>query len=450
MRIPRRPFIASLLLLLAPSGLFAQVVNLRDLLTDFLRNGILLAPPTTGINHSAHFTDTGSPQFQALTAFNNQIASQLSSFPLASSGGGFTYRFDPDLGVLTRTTDSFGPVYTERADTIGKGRFNFGLNYSAFTFDEIDGLSLRDGELKLVFTHEPIFNPPAFFESDVITSDLRLKITENVTAFVFTYGVTDQFDLGLAVPLVKVDMLARSTATIQRLATGLCCTGIHQFVGGGATSTIEQSGNASGLGDILVRGKFRVLRGSVGALALLADVRVPSGEERDLLGTGTTQVKGAVIGSLHFNPVSLHLNGGYTWAAETNGVKTVPDQINYNFGLDVALHPRLTLAAELIGQDVRNASVIAVENHTYTANLFSADGTTSTPVTAVFPRLRRQHGEQRQPPVGLGRPQDQPVRQPARDAQRHLPAGQQGSPRQVHPAHWPRLQLLSSASRRTR
>jgi hypothetical protein len=387
MRIQRRPFLASLLLLLAPAGLFAQSLNLRDLLTDFLRAGITLAPPALGISHVAHFQEPGSPQFLALAAFNTDLAGQLSSFPLASSGGGFTYRFDPELGVLTRTTDSFGPIYTERADTVGKGRFNFGVNYSAFTFDKIDNLSLRDGDLRLVFTHQPIANPPLFFEGDVITSDLRLKITTNITAFVFTYGVTDQFDLGLAVPLVNVDLKATSTARIQRLATGVCCAATHQFIGGGQTSTIQSSGSASGLGDVLARAKFRVLRGPVGALAVFADVRVPTGEERDLLGTGTTQVKGALIGSVHFNPVSMHVNGGYTWAAEKNGTKVVPDEINYGLGIDVAAHPRLTFSAEVIGRNVRNTNAVVIDNHTYTANQLSADGTMSTVVTAVFPRL---------------------------------------------------------------
>src|SRR5262249_11539267 len=99
-----------------------QSHNLRDLLTDFLQNGITLAPPAVGLNHSAHFIDAESPQFIALQAFSTALASQLNSFPLASSGGGFTYRLDPELGVLVRTTDSFGPIFAERAETIGKGR----------------------------------------------------------------------------------------------------------------------------------------------------------------------------------------------------------------------------------------------------------------------------------------------------------------------------------------
>ncbi|MGH9399295.1 MAG: hypothetical protein ACRD00_02930 [Thermoanaerobaculia bacterium] len=384
MRTGRRPFLASLLLLIAPAGVVAQGLNLRDLLTDFLRAGITLAPPAAGISHVAHFQDPGSPQFQALTAFNTEIAGQLSSFPLASSGGGFTYRFDPDLGVLVRTTDSFGPVYTERADTIGKGRFDFGMNYSAFTFDTIDGLSLRDGDLRLVFTHAPV---PNFVAGDVITSDLRLKLTTNTTAFVLNYGLFDAVDVGVVVPLVKVDMQTQSTAQIQRLATGLCCTTIHLFVGGGSTETFSQSGSASGLGDILARTKFRILRGSAGALAVLANVRVPTGEERDLLGSGTTQATGALVGSLRFPPVSVHGNAGYTWAAEKNGVKVVPDQIVYNFGLDVAVHPRLTLVGELVGRVVLNTQRVLTENHTYTADRASADQSSFTPYSQDFPRL---------------------------------------------------------------
>ncbi|HEV2063282.1 MAG TPA: transporter, partial [Thermoanaerobaculia bacterium] len=207
------------------------------------------------------------------------------------------------------------------------------------------------------------------------------------TAFVFTYGVTDQFDLGLAVPLVNVDLKAVSTATIQRLGTGVCCAATHQFVGGGQSSTIQSVGSASGLGDVLARAKLRILRGPVGALAVFADVRVPTGEERDLLGTGTTQVKGALIGSLHFNPVSMHVNGGYTWAAQKNGVKVVPDEINYSLGIDVAAHPRLTFTAEVIGRDVRNTNAVVIDNHTFTANQLQTDLVTTKVITAVFPRL---------------------------------------------------------------
>src|SRR5688500_9129563 len=161
-------------LLAAAAGLLAapaqgQPFNLRDLLTQFLREGITLAPPTAPFaSHEAHFIAEDSPQFRAVQQFSAALANQLSSFPIASSAGGFTYRFDPALGVFTRSADSFGPVYSERADTVGKGKFNLGINYSHFTFDHIGDLSLRDGEVRLVFTHQDVnrdeTNLSPFFE----------------------------------------------------------------------------------------------------------------------------------------------------------------------------------------------------------------------------------------------------------------------------------------------
>ena len=92
-------------LIAAAAPLAAQSFNLRDMLTDFLREGITLAPPPEGFpSHSAHFIGSDSPQFRAVEQLNSLIASQLSSFPLASSSGGFVYQFDPALGVLTRAT----------------------------------------------------------------------------------------------------------------------------------------------------------------------------------------------------------------------------------------------------------------------------------------------------------------------------------------------------------
>ncbi len=218
----RRFVLAVAFIPLLTGRLAAQSFNLRDLLTDFLREGITLAPPPEGFpSHSAHFIGDDSPQFQAVEQLNTQIADQLSSFPLASSAGGFTYTFDTALGVFVRSSDSFGPVYAERVDTVGKGRFNLGVNYSHFTFDKINDLALKDGDLRLVFTHQDTNhngnNETLFFEGDVITAQLSLKITTDITAVVFNYGITDRFDVGTAIPIVRVAIDARTDAAIDRL-----------------------------------------------------------------------------------------------------------------------------------------------------------------------------------------------------------------------------------------
>jgi hypothetical protein len=370
----------------------AQSFNLRDLLTDFLRQGITLAPPPEGFpSHEAHFIGDDSPQFQALQQLNGSIANQLSSFPIASSAGGFTYTFDPALGVFVRSSDSFGPVYAERADTIGKGRFNMGLNYSHFTFDDINDLSLRGGDVRLVFTHQDTNhngnNETFFFEGDVITARVALKITTDITAFVFNFGVTDRFDVGMALPIVRVGIDAQTDAAIDRLATGTVAPGIHRFQNGSDRETFSQSGNASGVGDIVLRAKYRVTSGTKYGLAVATDFRLPTGDENDLLGTGATQIKAFLVGSAHLGAVSPHLNAGYTWSVYPSDGKHRPDEISYTGGFDWALSPRLTFVADVIGRTFRDAGVVSVENHTFVANTDPAPGGPPQLVSAVLPRL---------------------------------------------------------------
>jgi hypothetical protein len=382
---------------LGAARLHAQAFNLRDLLTQFLREGITLAPPASGPSHVAHFIGQDSPQFLALGQFSAAVANQLSSFPIASSAGGFTYRFDPALGVFTRTSDSFGPVYAERADTIGKGKFNIGINYSHYTFDRIDDLALRDGDVRLVFTHQDVNNDmnnlEPFVEGDVITAALFVKIETDITALVVSYGVSDRLDIGLAVPLVSVDLEAQTDASIQRLATGTVAPDIHRFLNGGSTEIFRQGGSARGVGDVLLRGKFRLLRGDRGALSVAEDLRLPTGEERDLLGTGATQAKTFVIASLHLGTFSPHVNAGYTWSSGTGGSGQVPDEVSYTAGFDWAVSPRMTLAADLLGRDFLSSRTVRVVNTTFQANTNTDINAPPTIVTATFPRLIAEQGD---------------------------------------------------------
>lgn len=369
----RRAALVLAALSLCPVSMFAQSFNLRDLLTDFFREGITLAEPPAGStfpSHAHHFV--GDASLVLLAQLNNELATQLSTFPLASSAGGFTYQLDPALGVFTRASDSFGPIYADRADTIGKGKFAIGVNFSHFSFDRIDDLRLRDGDVQIVLTHQDL--PPAgcclrpFFEGDVIVTRTFLKIQTDITAFTFDYGVTDRFDVGAAIPVVRVQIQARTEATIDKLASGgsSSTVGIHRFPNGENSETFEQSGSASGVGDVVLRAKYRVVSGKRAGLAVGLDARLPTGEERDLLGTGATQIKGFLIGSAHLGAFSPHVNAGYTWSSR---IRPIPDEINYTAGFDWALSPRLTFVVDALGRTLRNSQVLREIDTTFQYNV---------------------------------------------------------------------------------
>ena len=398
MRIRRRAvaFAAASLFSLPVSAQTAPSFNLRDLLTDLLRNGITLAPPLTGISHEAHFSAGDSPQFAALMHMGDEFSNQLSNFPLASSAGGFTYRFDPSAGVFVRSSESFGPIYAERAESIGTGKFNLGLSYSHFTFDRLHGLKLRQGDIKLVFTHADVngdnSNLQPFVEGDVITGTLFTKVDTDITAFVMTYGVTDRLDVGVALPIVRVDLKIRTDLQIQRLATK-AFPDIHRFIGGGSAQTVSQSGSASGIGDVVLRGKYEFLRTEKAGVAFATDLRLPTGDENELLGAGATRVKAFGIGSIHLGKLSPHVNLGYTWNTKARDGHRFADSFNYSAGLDWAVHPRLTFAADAIGNSFRNATILRVENQTYQANTNPDPTQPPKIVTATFPQLNMVDGQ---------------------------------------------------------
>src|SRR5262245_13309274 len=133
---------AALFALLPAAPARAQNVPLAQLLPDLiLRDITVVSPPISGFpgvpdgfSHVAHFSpieagNLNTSVFGIVESFNSQLATQFASFPLGSSSGGMTYVFDESLGTLRRGSMSFGPLFAERALTIGRKRLNIGVNY---------------------------------------------------------------------------------------------------------------------------------------------------------------------------------------------------------------------------------------------------------------------------------------------------------------------------------
>src|SRR5262245_32161309 len=102
---------------LAASPCAAQDSGLAGLLLRFFSpdNPVVLQPnlANPAQSHDAHFRTQSAAQ-NVLRQINAGIATQISTFPIGSSSAGFTYTFDEGLGVYNRSTQSFGPVFTER------------------------------------------------------------------------------------------------------------------------------------------------------------------------------------------------------------------------------------------------------------------------------------------------------------------------------------------------
>ena len=362
--VTQRSSIAVLVSVILPlwSGT-ARAQNLADLIPNLLGSTTVInARSATGVDHTAHFVPDLTQRVEAPAQINDAIVSQLTTFPLGTSSGGFTYTFDPALNTFNRRSESFGPLFAERALTVGRNRASFGMNYQHSSYDRMAGMDLHGSELKFIVRHNDCcpagaagttpLEPP--FEGDVIEAALSLDLKTDIVSFFGSYGVTDNLDIGVVVPIVSVDMAASVSLNLLRLATTGLTPPPHSFNDAGSTTRVLQDeGSASGLGDMIVRAKYNFLKRGDGGLAAAVDLRLPTGEVEQLLGTGSTQAKFFVIGSTGMGALSPHFNFGFT--ASSEGVKHQRDEVNFATGIDFTATQRLTVAADVIGRTLRNA-----------------------------------------------------------------------------------------------
>lgn len=140
-----------------------------------------------------------------------------------------------------------------------------------------------------------------------------------------------------------------------------------------------RTGHATGLGDIMIRAKYNVLRRWGGGVAAAIDVRTPTGDESNLLGTGALQTKLYGIASAGFGKVSPHLNVGYT--GSTGGALpgvTLNDEWNYTAGFDLAVSPRLTLIADLLGRSILDQGRLVESDRVFDFVQAGAGGTSGS------------------------------------------------------------------------
>ena len=370
----------------SPAAVRAQEGNLAFLIpTLYGPRGLIVdseARLPDGSTHSAHFNSAFQAEF---TQFNVSLASQLASVPLPSPASGFTYELDTTLGVFKRSTQSFGPILADRAETIGKKKASFGLNFQNFTFDTLEGIDLK--HVPAVFTHD---DPAPGGRSDVVTTDNSIDLRVSQLISYFSYGLSDRIDVSVALPVVNVDLDVTSNATLRRIGTaGSPATHFFRDAAGGFSTekTFQNSRSASGIGDVIGRIKIQPFKTGDAGLAIGVEGRFPTGDEQNLLGSGAYGVKPFLVFSLSKKLVSPHLNLGYQWNGEsvlagnvlTGEKKPLPDQFFYAAGADIGVSSQVTLALDVIGRRVLNTP--RIEEETFHA----LDGTSTFPTTRFLP-----------------------------------------------------------------
>ena len=351
--------------LAAPKVSVAQ--NLRDRIGDLFIFGpgqqpLFLAGsgdpnnPASLQAHGLHFIPSSNAENGALIAFiTDALGTSIGSIPIGSTSGGETFRFEAGVPILTST--SAGPIFAERAQTLGRGRVLAGISRTGFRFATLRGVDM--GDINLVFTHQNVDFPGCSaqfggdcklygiprLENDAMDFHLNMNLDVRVTSLYVTYGVSNRFDFGLVVPIVEAEFQGESDAQIRPFGGD---SAVHYFAGTPTNPVLtahrQSLGSSSGLGDVAVRLKLNMRETDDASFAVLLDGRFPTGSEEDLLGAGKFSGRALMILNSKFGDFSPHLNAGFLYHA----AKQQNDAVLGTVGFDQRLADPVTFAVDLV------------------------------------------------------------------------------------------------------
>ena len=273
------------------------------------------------------------PDVEAAVATATTVAGlfsvELSNLPLASSSGGFVYRLNPSLGLVERASDGFGPFFTERLLRNSRGQTSIGFSLQGAAFTSLQGADLTTGTFPTNAAR--LTGATQAFSVDTLNLELDGR---SFTGFV-SHGLTDRLAVGAAVPIVHVRFSGDRVRTVNGVTTLMS----------------SRSGSATGLGDMSVQGRYTVSGEALRGFSVGADLRLPTGREEDLLGSGDTALRMLGIGSWEEGQLALHANGGV-------GVGGASREIFWSTATTFAVTPRVTAVGEVMGRRLSELSMV--------------------------------------------------------------------------------------------
>jgi hypothetical protein len=286
-------------------------------------------------------------------ALRLNTAIEVASVPLGTSSGGFAFKLDKTTGLEVRSASTFGPSFAERVITAGAGQMSVTASLTAATYDKLGEQRLDRMELARQESANPQLAQRGL---------LSLALTSETTTIQGVMGATDKLDVGVAVPIVRVRLNAISW--VENANGGIIVRGTG-------------SGTSSGLGDVALLGKYRLLRfggepppdapvePDPGGLALFATVRIPTGSVENLRGLGIYRTLGSLVFSAGKGKLRPHAQVGYEWWSKGLNVEsdfdpTVTARHSFQFaaGVEFEAAPQLTLMADFLSRQINGGGKV--------------------------------------------------------------------------------------------
>lgn len=296
---------------------------------------IMFAPPGfPNGNYSAAALGL-PPDVSVADVLRNLIAAQTQSPPMSSSSSAMVFVFDTQSGLPRRASNSFGPLFAERALTNGKGVISLAATFQQFAWKSYEGSNLRNGDDGLYWGH---------FDYDGLGSGYvgvcRMDMNTSMFSVSASYGLTDRIDVGVSVPFVRTSVDGSNEFVDYAAVDDFAIVPTFDRLG-----VYRAEGTTSGIGDLLVRGKFSLWSNGPSSMAAAAEFRLPTGDLQDMRGTGEFQSRLGAYVSHEARTVAPHANVSFAFGADE-----LPNELAYVIGSDFPVHDRLTMSADVIGR----------------------------------------------------------------------------------------------------
>jgi len=402
----------------------------------FAFTNVLLPIPNT--EHPEHYNSGTGDIAVRLTPLTKAIGRQANLLPLASPSSGIIYdpslktftgtdSLGPVLGERAETVGrhklfigfSYQFFDFDKIDNVNLHNFPVILTH---TDDGVDNPVAAPPSSPCSINTAKNLNGCAFVR-DLISTVNSIDLKVNQYTSYITFGLTRRIDLSLVIPIENVRMGLHSNDTIILGTNGFypapagstdanpanpfphfdhlfnSCTNAKpaaasntdtqaqatsnlgstclnhsfpdsEFTGGGSNA----QNSASGVGDLVARVKWNAWHGERAGFAAGLDVRFPSGDALNYLGSGSYGVKPFAIFSYRAR-ISPHVLAGYEWNTDsitaadltTNAKGSVPNDFVYSAGADARVTKWLTGSFDVIGQRFFGTETLAVQSQQFLA-----------------------------------------------------------------------------------
>jgi hypothetical protein len=299
----------------------------------------------------------GAQRVGQFDTFIREAQSSLDSIPIPSGSASVAYTYDPKLETFVRWERPLTPSLSQNAYTSGKGVLTVGASYSYINYKRFDEQP-NDNTIFVIGTGLSVGDAGNIVQAQY----LNFKLKENVVGVSLQYGLLDNLDFGVFIPIVDLDFKARSASMfVGELPNGEFLTLQGRIVPQITDLTeddfaklppelrlpgIAYKKQKTDVGDIVLRTKmfFATLKGfDTGGQV---NVSVPTGDSDNLIGTGSTRVDPRLLVSSSSSKYSAHVNVGPHIDTDDSDL----DRFDYTAGGEVQFGEHVTMLLDQVGR----------------------------------------------------------------------------------------------------